>query len=118
VHSAKSDGAEDFNPESLEFGVDRSDFEGLRMAIWETSHRETGDSENADTAKAPEASDVAGGSAADAKDEAGELGDEDIAKVEKMMRKLQAAKEMGEGMSEAQRKRLAAKAVEEVMREL
>ncbi|PON26823.1 hypothetical protein TGAM01_v204324 [Trichoderma gamsii] len=118
AHSEKSDGADDFNPESLEFGVDRSDFEGLRMAIWETSHRETGDSEDADTANAPKTSDVAGGSAADAKDEDGELGDEDIAKVEKMMRKLQAAKEMGEGMSEAQRKRLAARAVEEVMREL
>lgn len=92
------------------------------MAIWETSHRETGDSENADTTKAtpdqPKALDVAGGSAVDAKNEDGELGDEDIAKVEKMMRKLQAAKEMGEGMSEAQRKRLAARAVEEVMREL
>lgn len=93
------------------------------MAIWETSRRETGDSENADPAKAtldqPKATDAAGGSAAaDTKDENHELGDEDIAKVEKMMRKLQAAKEMGEGMNEAQRKRLAARAVEEVMREL
>ncbi|KAL6902432.1 alpha and gamma adaptin binding protein p34 domain-containing protein [Trichoderma evansii] len=122
AHSDKSDGAEDFDPESLDFGVDRSDFEGLRMAIWETSRRETGDSEIAEPAKAtpdqPKATDAAGGSAADTKDEGHELGDEDIAKVEKMMRKLQAARDMGEGMSEAQRKRLAARAVEEVMREL
>ncbi|KAL7967952.1 alpha and gamma adaptin binding protein p34 domain-containing protein [Trichoderma sp. SZMC 28014] len=123
AHSDQAEGAEDFDPESLDFGVDRSDFEGLRMAIWETSHRETGDPETADMAKdtlgQPKALDMVGGSAAaDNKDEDGELGDEDIAKVEKMMRKLQAAKEMGEGMSEAQRKRLAARAVEEVMREL
>ncbi|KAL7922511.1 alpha and gamma adaptin binding protein p34 domain-containing protein [Trichoderma austrokoningii] len=111
AHSDKSDGAEDFDPESLAFGVDRSDFEGLRMAIWETSRRETDDS-NA-TPDQPKATD------ADTKDEEdGELGDEDIAKVEKMMRKLQAVRDMGEGMGEAQRKRLAAKAVEEVMREL
>lgn len=122
AHSDKSNDAEDFDPESLEFGVDRSDFEGLRMAIWETSHRETGDSENVDPTKAtpdqPKATDAAGGSTADTKDEDRELGDEDIAKVEKMMRKLQAARDMGEGMGEAQRKRLAARAVEEVMREL
>lgn len=95
------------------------------MAIWEeTSHRETGDPEITDATKAtpdqPKATDAAGGSAAaSTKDEQdGELGDEDIAKVEKMMRKLQAARDMGEGMGEAQRKRLAARAVEEVMREL
>ncbi|KAM0253100.1 hypothetical protein ACHAQJ_007422 [Trichoderma viride] len=126
THSDKSDNAEDFDPESLDFGVDRSDFEGLRMAIWETSRLEVGDADNASPDKAkpdqPKAADVTAGPTADVKDgeeeEDRDLGDEDVAKVEKMMRKLLAAKEMGEGMSETQRKRLAARAVEEVMREL
>ncbi|KAL7945399.1 hypothetical protein V8C42DRAFT_323026 [Trichoderma barbatum] len=125
TRSDKSGDAEDFDPESLDFGVDRSDFEGLRMAIWETSRLETGDAETASSkqteAGASKAADLNAGSAPDtvggeAHDR--DLDDEDVAKVEKMMRKLQAAREMGEGMSEAQRKRLAARAVEEVMREL
>ncbi|KAL6879130.1 hypothetical protein J3F83DRAFT_725182 [Trichoderma novae-zelandiae] len=121
------DGA-DFDPESLSFGVDRSDFEGLRMAIWNSTARpDTGnnDSTSAEQAEADrsQVSDASAGSAAAAADRDGEaqdrdLDDEDVAKVEKMMRKLQAAREMGEGLSEAQRKRLAARAVEEVMREL
>ncbi|KAH6611449.1 hypothetical protein Trco_001469 [Trichoderma cornu-damae] len=125
TQSDKSGGAEDFDPESLDFGVDRSDFEGLRMAIWESSRLGTGDSDDTspDKAKADQskAADVAAGPAADiGDDETGDrdLDDEDVAKVEKLMRKLQAAREMGEGMGEAQRKRLAARAVEEVMREL
>ncbi|KAK1253313.1 hypothetical protein MKX07_001390 [Trichoderma sp. CBMAI-0711] len=114
------------DPESLDFGVDRSDFEGLRMAIWNTGRLEPeiGDSTSAKQGEADgsKVSDVSAGSAA-AVDKPGEaedrdLDDEDVAKVEKMMRKLQAAREMGEGMGEAQRRRLAAKAVEEVMREL
>lgn len=125
ARSDKSDDAEDFDPESLDFGVDRSDFEGLRMAIWETSRLETGDADNALSKQAEtdvsKAADVKAGPAADTNDGEAldrDLDDEDVAKVEKMMRKLQAAREMGEGMSEAQRKRLAARAVEEVMREL
>lgn len=125
TRSDKSEDADDFDPESLDFGVDRSDFEGLRMAIWETSRLETGDVDSA-LSKQPEAdvskaADVKAGPAADTNDGVAsdrDLDDEDVAKVEKMMRKLQAAREMGEGMSEAQRKRLAARAVEEVMREL
>ncbi|TFB04604.1 hypothetical protein CCMA1212_004081 [Trichoderma ghanense] len=124
--SDDDDGA-GFDPESLDFGVDRSDFEGLRMAVWNTGRLDT---ENNDStpAKQGEADqtkllDVGASSAAapaDKEDEAQDrdLDDEDVAKVEKMMRKLQAAREMGEGMGEAQRRRLAAKAVEEVMREL
>ncbi|RFU75404.1 hypothetical protein TARUN_6853 [Trichoderma arundinaceum] len=125
TQSAKSDDAEDFDPESLDFGVDRSDFEGLRMAIWETSRLDTGDDDNAhpdkDKVGQPKAADATAGPSGGIKDSEAEdrdLDDEDVAKVEKLMRKLQAAREMGEGMSEAQRKRLAARAVEEVMREL
>ncbi len=47
-----------------------------------------------------------------------EIDDDDVAKVEKMMRKLQAAREAGQTMGEAQRRRMAAKAVEEVMKEI
>ena len=47
-----------------------------------------------------------------------ELDDEEVVKVEKMMRKLQAVKEAGEGLPDAQRRRMAARAVEEVMKEL
>ncbi|KAL8287953.1 hypothetical protein RB597_000170 [Gaeumannomyces tritici] len=46
------------------------------------------------------------------------LRQEDVEKVEAMMRKLLAAREMGAGMPEEQRRRLAARAVGEVMREL
>ncbi|KAH0497912.1 hypothetical protein TgHK011_005194 [Trichoderma gracile] len=128
TRSDKSNDADEanFDPESLDFGVDRSDFEGLRMAIWNTGQLDT-DINDPASAKQGEAeqsrvSKVGAGSAA-AVDIHGEaedrdLDDEDVAKVEKMMRKLQAAREMGEGMGEAQRRRLAAKAVEEVMREL
>ncbi|KAK5993923.1 hypothetical protein PT974_07361 [Cladobotryum mycophilum] len=109
----------EFDPESLDFGVDKTDFEGLRKAIWESGQGED-DAHNADDTKAKPAAtstDAGASKQSDSLDD-GELDDEDVAKVEKMMRKLQAAKEMGEGMSEAQRKRLAARAVEEVMREL
>ncbi|KAL7811716.1 hypothetical protein V8C44DRAFT_330129 [Trichoderma aethiopicum] len=123
--SDDDDGA-DFDPESLDFGVDRSDFEGLRMAIWNTGRLDTerpgSASTKQDQADQSKVSEVSSGSAAvaekDHETEDRELDDEDVAKVEKMMRKLQAAREMGEGMGEAQRRRLAAKAVEEVMREL
>lgn len=47
-----------------------------------------------------------------------ELDAEDVEKVEKMMRKLQAVREAGEGMGYEQRRRMAARAVEDVMKEL
>lgn len=140
----------DFNPESLEFGVDRSDFEGLRAAIWNVSHNEdkqesinpdedggtkaparAGHPAETETEPEPEAkpgmdgkannAGKAGSSGADkydCRDGNTYLDDEDVAKVERLMRKLQAAREIGEGMSETQRKRLAARAVEDVMKEL
>lgn len=46
------------------------------------------------------------------------LGDDDVKKVEQMMRKLQAVRDMSAGLPEAQRKRVAARAVGEVMRDL
>jgi hypothetical protein len=46
------------------------------------------------------------------------LGDDQVVKVEKMMRKLQTVREAGQGLPEAQRKRMAARAVREVMDDL
>ncbi|KAF1357388.1 hypothetical protein EJ07DRAFT_128579 [Lizonia empirigonia] len=48
----------------------------------------------------------------------GELGDKDVQELETMMKKMVAIKEMGEGMEEAERKRFAAKAVNDLMKEL
>ncbi|KAH6642286.1 hypothetical protein C7974DRAFT_408851 [Boeremia exigua] len=51
-------------------------------------------------------------------DSEGELDDKDVEELETMMRKMVAIKEMGEGMPEAERKRFAAKAVNDIMKEL
>ncbi|CAG9979660.1 unnamed protein product [Clonostachys byssicola] len=129
-------GDDEFDPESLDFGFDRADFEGMRMDILGAGRdSQGGDGEAsrmaeglrgnksegpaAGSASAPAATEKPEGEKST--EEGGddeELNDDDIAKLEKMMRKLQAAKEAGEGMSEDQRRRMAARAVEEVMREL
>ena len=80
----------DIDPESLEFGFDREDFEGLRQAIWSSGVEEEGEAET----------------------------EEDVQKMEDMMRKLLAVREMSAGLPEEQRKRMAKKAVGEVMKEL
>lgn len=92
------------------FGFDKSDFEGLRRAIWESSQdvEEPSEPSKAETSKEG----ASGGIGLE------ELDEDEIAKIEKMMRKLQAVREAGEGMGEEQRKRMAARAVEEVMRDL
>lgn len=51
-------------------------------------------------------------------DEEEEIGEEDVEKIAKMMMKLQAVRDMSGSMPEEQRRKLAMKAVEEVMREL
>ncbi|KAJ4331041.1 hypothetical protein N0V87_009499 [Didymella glomerata] len=48
----------------------------------------------------------------------GELGDEDVEELEVLMKKMVAIKEMGEGMEEEERKRFAAKAVNDLIKEL
>ncbi|EFY86622.1 hypothetical protein J3459_009791 [Metarhizium acridum] len=110
-----SDGSEGghLDPESLDFGFDRADFQGLKEAIWDARPRDG------------EPSARAAGPGATSKGDAGnpghvqlELGHEDVDKVENMMRKLQAVRDAGEGLPEAQRRRMAAKAVDEVMKEL
>lgn len=80
----------DIDPESLEFGFDREDFAGLRQAIWSSGREEDGEEETED----------------------------DVQKLEGMMRKLLAVRDMSAGLPEEQRKRMAKKAVGEVMKEL
>ncbi|KAL8377908.1 hypothetical protein RB595_008544 [Gaeumannomyces hyphopodioides] len=122
--------ATDLDPASLEFGFDKADFEGLRRAIWssgvEVEVEDDGVGAGADgssTAKpSSSAQDTAAAAAAKGSGGAGGdedgLGQEDVEKVEAMMRKLLAAREMGAGMPEEQRRRLAARVVGDVMREL
>lgn len=106
----------DLDPGNIDFGFDKADFEGMRKAVWENNPVEddvpkpqsetklaTEASPNTETSKPPGQQ---------------ELDDDEVAKVEKMMRKLQAVREAGEGMGEEQRKRMAARAVREVMADL
>ncbi|PHH76234.1 hypothetical protein CDD82_4072 [Ophiocordyceps australis] len=157
--------------DSLDFGYDRADFEGLRQAIWNASLADDEDDAEADDAATPvgrpradselehgpynlggqEAKNDAGSSqevqdtknqdAASRKDGNAQVGrgqdeggegngdghdgagvedieGDDVDKVEDMMRKLQAVRDAGAGMGEAQRRRMAARAVAEVMKEL
>ncbi|KAI0513297.1 hypothetical protein F5B22DRAFT_637238 [Xylaria bambusicola] len=96
--------APDLDPESLDFGFDREDFEGLRRAIW-SSGKEDGESSIDGEKKAPD----------DAEDP---IDDEDVQKMERLMAKLQAVRDSNAGLPEDQRKRAAAKAVAEVMKEI
>ncbi|KAI9149559.1 ATP-dependent bile acid permease [Paramyrothecium foliicola] len=102
----------DLDPENLDFGFDRADFEGMRKAIWSL----------VDNVEEPATTETNQNAAAQDKTtdkEAGGVPTEDqVAKVEMMMQKLQATREAGEGMSQEQRRRMAARAVEEVMRDL
>jgi alpha- and gamma-adaptin-binding protein p34 len=128
---AKDDDGKEFDPESLDFGYDRADFEGLKQAIWTSGMpAPDGDDDDADDKAKQTTTKEEEGSGGDAKNTGSQaaaaaaaetktdLDDEDIEKVERMMRKLQAVREAGEGMGLEQRRRMAARAVEDVMREL
>ncbi|XXH00930.1 Transcription elongation factor SPT4 [Hypoxylon texense] len=96
----------ELEPESLDFGFDREDFAGLRQAIWNAGQENEEDFLNGEPSKqTPE------------KDDGEELDDE-IRKIERMMVKLQAVRDTSAGLPEDKRKRVAAKAVAEVMKEL
>lgn len=105
----------DLDPESLDFGFDRSDFEGLRHAIWSAGRREEDEEEDA-AVGGPSRQPTT--DAGEKKEEDVELDDEEIQKLEGMMRKLQAVRDASAGLPEDQRKRMAAKAVSEVMKDL
>ncbi|KAK1655186.1 alpha and gamma adaptin binding protein p34-domain-containing protein [Colletotrichum phormii] len=131
------------DPENLDFGFDRADFEGLKKAIWNLEQEPEDEDvagEGAGTGKT--AAGVGGGGGvgggdgkvasesngaavekSDAKkkkrdEEKEDLDAEDVEKIEQMMRKLQAVRDLSAGLPEDQRRRMAKKAVGEVMKEL
>ncbi|TQN73952.1 hypothetical protein CSHISOI_01481 [Colletotrichum shisoi] len=122
----------DLDPESLDFGFDKSDFEGLKKAIWDLEQDEERDADAHDEEggrKATEGGapggrktvedagkDTGGNKVEDEGDE--ELDGDKVEKIERMMRKLQAVRDMSAGLPEEQRRRMAKKAVGEVMKEL
>lgn len=112
-------GSRDLDPESLDFGFDRADFEGLKKAIWNLNDDPGADpAVSSSSASSDHPNKVSAGPSAPDADAEGEIDEDEVAKVESMMRKLQAVREAGEGMSQDQRRRMAARAVEEVMKEL
>ncbi|KAL2176447.1 uncharacterized protein P884DRAFT_278529 [Thermothelomyces heterothallicus CBS 202.75] len=94
------DDFDEFDPEKLDFGFDKEDFVGLREAILSGGRGGEG--------AGP------GGDAEDNED----IGEEDVQQLERLMLKLQAVRDASAGLPEEQRKRMAARAVGEVMREL
>ncbi|KAI0445146.1 hypothetical protein F4803DRAFT_509542 [Xylaria telfairii] len=107
---SKDEDGIDLDPEELDFGFDREDFEGLKRAIWSAEEDDDGeDFMNGDSST--ESKKKAEGT------EGESLGDEDIQNMERMMAKLQAVRDTNAGLPEEQRKRAAAKAVAEVMKE-
>jgi alpha- and gamma-adaptin-binding protein p34 len=90
-----TEGDGDLDPESLDFGFDRADFKGLKKAIW-----------------------TAGGEDGHEQDEEDDLGDDDVQKLERMMLKLQAVRDMSGGLPDEQRKKMAKQAVGEAMKDL
>ncbi|KAG5981006.1 hypothetical protein E4U55_003399 [Claviceps digitariae] len=119
---------EHLDPENLDFGFDPADIEGLKRAIW-GADAEDG-AAGAAAEESEEQSCALGDSSLSASlrhnndDDVGLDGvartqeDKEVTKMEDMMRKLQAVREAGEGLPAAQRRRMAARAVQEVMREL
>ncbi|KAI1169895.1 hypothetical protein F4777DRAFT_592374 [Nemania sp. FL0916] len=111
--TSEQPGADHLNPRDLNFRFDPKDFEGLKRAIWDAGQ------EDAEDGKDPDSSAAGGDKKPTATDGAEEsFEDEDIQKIERMMVKLQAVRESNAGLPEDQRKRAAAKAVAEVMKEL
>ncbi|KAK9416067.1 putative Increased recombination centers protein 6 [Seiridium unicorne] len=100
----------DLDPESLDFGFDKADFEGLKRAIWNAGQDDQESFMNGEQSKSTAGAEGAGDDV--------KLDDDEIQKLEGMMRKLQAVRDMSAGLPEEQRKRMASKAVNEVMKDL
>ncbi|KAI1847158.1 hypothetical protein JX265_011834 [Neoarthrinium moseri] len=98
------------DPENLDFGFDREDFAGLKRAIWNSGKEDDEIFMDGEASKHPLEE--------KANEEDARLDDIEIQKLEGMMRKLQAVRDMSAGLPEEQRKRMAAKAVNEVMKDL
>ncbi|KAK0719641.1 hypothetical protein B0H67DRAFT_158883 [Lasiosphaeris hirsuta] len=110
----------EFIPESMGFGFEPEDFEGLRKAILSEGTGEGLDGEDLMSFQRAERSksEGKGGAREGEGEEDEELDDEEIQKLERMMLKLQAVRDISAGMPEEQRKRMAKQAVGEVMKEL
>ncbi|PFH60998.1 hypothetical protein XA68_18416 [Ophiocordyceps unilateralis] len=93
LETASDQADDECDAEDLTLGLETMDLDSLKKAIYSTDQ----DDETIET---------------------GEENDEEIIKLEAMMRKLQAVREAGSEMGQAQKRLLAAKAVAEVMREL
>ncbi|GAB0137166.1 hypothetical protein EsDP_00005446 [Epichloe bromicola] len=111
------DDKEHLDAETLDFGYDGADFKGLKRAIWEAGAEDGAVAGETSASATASSRDVLQGDGGDV--EAGEdEEDKEVVAMENMMRKLQAVREAGEGLPEAQRRRMAARAVQEVMKEL
>ncbi|KAK8062975.1 hypothetical protein PG997_015072 [Apiospora hydei] len=115
----------DLDPESLDFGFGRADFEGLKKAIFSGGENEDDGGEDFMNGEPPsqpkkkQGPDGAETRQSNAIKEGDDKLDEaEVQKLEGMMRKLQAVRDMSAGLPEDQRKRMAAKAVGEVMKDL
>ncbi|KAI8623912.1 hypothetical protein F5Y19DRAFT_456532 [Xylariaceae sp. FL1651] len=104
----------DSDPENMDFGFDRKDFEGLKRAIWNAGND---DDDNEFMDSKPNKF-LAETSKATTEEDDKSLDDDEIQKIERMMVRLQAVRDTNAGLPEDQRKRAAAKAVAEVMKEL
>ncbi|TGJ82960.1 hypothetical protein E0Z10_g5814 [Xylaria hypoxylon] len=101
------------DPESLDFGFDREDFEGLKRAIWSSGKEDGEEFMDGEPSTAP-----ADGGKPTSDETEESLDDDDVRNMERLMAKLQAVRDTNVGLPEDQRKRAAAKAVAEVMKEL
>ncbi|KAL2754903.1 hypothetical protein ACRALDRAFT_2107868 [Sodiomyces alcalophilus JCM 7366] len=111
---AADDDDDEFNLENLDFAFDAADFEGLKKAIWGLDS-ETDGNDSPGGSGAP----TAGKGDASASREEEIFNEElEVEKIEAMMRKLQAVRDMSAGLPEDQKRRMAAKAVAEVMKDL
>lgn len=130
--AAGSDDEDEFDlddPESLDFGFDKADFEGLKQAIWNFEQEQAGNAEDNGAAKGKEGN---GEGSADKQgetekanekekkkaDESEDLNGEEVEKLERMIRKLEAVRDMSAGLPLEQRRKMAKKAVGEVMKDL
>ena len=111
LYDDNNDNEDNESSASLDFGYDKSDFEGLRQAIWQQQTKEV---EGEDTKGIGETEDNKDD---DKKDDDNKDEDEDVV-VEQLIQKLQAARMQGELLPPAQRRAMAARVVGEVMKDI
>ncbi|KAH8878722.1 hypothetical protein GQ53DRAFT_756494 [Thozetella sp. PMI_491] len=104
----------ELDPESLDFGFDRADFEGLKKAIWGVGQEDDDEPNSMDGPS--HASKLAPGKFDE--ERGNELDDDEVQKLERMFVKLQAVRDQSAELPEEQRKKIAKRAVAEVMKEL